>query len=186
MRYKKTATKWAAAAFLSGSLVAAGTELSTDPVSASSPVQSQSVETLYDIYNSAYTGKMPNMPEDIIINEDTREDVRDTFGQPPTEDNGSFDVYPAEMGHPGYAFGFNGAGTVTQIRYFGTNVERQTNLGSITPKVLEREIGGADHIRDVVGTNEIDYIYQTGDYELHFIIGDDQTVDHINLKGKNE
>ncbi|WP_307272667.1 hypothetical protein [Peribacillus sp. V2I11] len=27
----------------------------------------------------------------------------------------------------------------------------------------------------------MNYIYETGNYELQFIVGEDQTVDHINL-----
>ena len=185
MTYTRTFSKWGAAALLSGSLFAAGTGLSTEPVAAASPssiTNPQAVDTLHEIYKSAFNGEMPHLPKDFIISEDKRKDVRATFGQP--SGNSSFDVYPAEMGHPGYAFAYKKDGTISQIRYFGTNVERQMNLGSITPKVLGKEIGSADLIRTVPGTHERDYIYHTGEYELHFIVGDDQTVNHINLKEK--
>ena len=45
------------------------------------------------------------------------------------------------MGHPGYAFGYDSNHIISEIRYFGTNVERQTNLGSITEINLKKQLG---------------------------------------------
>lgn len=74
--------------------------------------------------------------------------------------------------------------TISEIRYFGTGVERRLNLGGVTPDVLSDQIGPADRILTVPFTDEIDYIYDTGHYELHFVIGKDQTADHVNLRAR--
>ena len=126
---------------------------------------------------------MPYTAMGLKINENTQKEVYDTFGSPPEPGNTdeTFDYYHAEMGHPGFAFAYNDDKTISQIRYFGTNVERDHNLGSITPKVLGKQLGSADEIRHISSTNEINYIYKTGNYELQFIVGENQTVDHINL-----
>ncbi|MDM5219609.1 YjgB family protein [Peribacillus sp. NJ11] len=136
--------------------------------------------TLHEIYNKAFSGEMPYTAKGLTISENTKKEVYETFGSPPEPGNTdeTFDYYHAEMGHPGFAFAYNDDKTISQIRYFGTNVER---LGSITPKVLGKQLGSADEIRHISSTNEINYIYKTGNYELQFIVGEDQTVDHINL-----
>lgn len=92
------------------------------------------------------------------------------------------------MGQPGYGFAYNKDNTISEIRNFGTAVERQTNLGGITPDLLKKQLGRADKILKDPGTGEKDYVYKTGRYELHFVIGDnpiisgyDQTVNHVNL-----
>ena len=38
---------------------------------------------------------------------------------------------------------------ISEIRYFGTGVERRLNLGSVTPDVLSKQIGSADKILTV-------------------------------------
>ena len=175
---------------LTGSLLGAGPSFSTEPVEAASTMDSASaiakedaLTTLHEIYNKAFSGEMPYTAMGLKINENTQKEVYETFGSPPepgTTDE-TFDYYHAEMGQPGFAFAYNDDKTISQIRYFGTNVERDHNLGSITPKVLGNQLGSADEIRHISSTNEINYIYRTGNYELQFIVGENQTVDHINL-----
>lgn len=189
MLSKKTAARMVSSVILTGSLLGAGASFSTEPVEAASTMDSASaiakehaLTTLHEIYNKAFSGEMPYTAMGLKINENTQKEVYDTFGSPPEPDNTeTFDYYHAEMGHPGFAFAYNDDKTISQIRYFGTNVERDHNLGSITPKVLGKQLGSADEIRHISSTNEINYIYKTGNYELQFIVGEDQTVDHINL-----
>ncbi|TCP21701.1 uncharacterized protein DUF4309 [Scopulibacillus darangshiensis] len=130
---------------------------------------------------------MPGNVQDLKINKSTKKDVHNRLGNPEKVD-GQFDLYSWEMGQPGYGFAYNEDNTISEIRNFGTGVERQTNLGGITPDLLGQQLGIADKILKVPGTDETDYVYNTGDYELHFVIGDnpiingfDQTVNHVNL-----
>ncbi|CAH0134626.1 YjgB family protein [Peribacillus simplex] len=189
MLSKKPAARMVSAVILTGSLLGAGASSSTEPVEAASTIDSASaiakehaLTTLHEIYNKAFSGEMPYTAMGLKINENTQKEVYKTFGSPPEPGNTeTFDYYHAEMGHPGFAFAYNDDKTISQIRYFGTNVERDHNLGSITPKVLGKQLGSADEIRHISSTNEINYIYKTGNYELQFIVGEDRTVDHINL-----
>ncbi|MEK4067941.1 YjgB family protein [Peribacillus sp. FSL R5-0717] len=190
MLSKKPAARMVSAFILTGSLLGAGASFSTEPVEAASTMDSASamakdhaLTTLHEIYNKAFSGEMPYTAMGLKVNENTQKEVYETFGSPPEPGNTdeTFDYYHAEMGHPGFAFAYNADKTISQIRYFGTNVERDHNLGSITPKVLGNQLGSADEIRHISSTNEINYIYKTGNYELQFIVGENQTVDHINL-----
>ncbi|GAB6259115.1 YjgB family protein [Peribacillus sp. N1] len=190
MLSKKPAARMVSAVILTGSLLGAGTSFPTEPVGAASTMDSASgiakehaLTTLHEIYNKAFSGEMPYTASGLKIDENTQKEVYDTFGPPPEPGNTdeTFDYYHAEMGHPGFAFAYNDDKTISQIRYFGTNVERDHNLGSITPKVLGKQLGSADEIRHISSTNEDNYIYKTGNYELQFIVGENQTVDHINL-----
>jgi hypothetical protein len=182
--------KMFAATILTGSILGLGATYSTsiEPAHAdqvkivhASTYQQDAVKKLKMIYHKAFTGQMPFAAEGLKINKSTKKDVHKALGTPEMV-SGGFDYYHAEMGHPGFAFAYNKNKTISQIRYFGTNVERKDNLGSITPKVLSKQIGSADYIRGVKGTNEINYIYKTGKYELEFIVGKDHTVNHVNLK----
>ncbi|AOH53384.1 hypothetical protein ABE28_003395 [Peribacillus muralis] len=190
MLSKKPVTRMLSAAILTGSLLGAGASFSTEPVQAASTAEDSSslakthaITTLYEIYNKAFSGEMPYTATGLKINENAQKDVYNTFGSPPEPGNAdeTFDFYHAEMGHPGFAFAYSEDKIISQIRYFGTNVERDHNLGSITPKVLGEQLGSADQIRHISSTDEINYIYKTGDYELQFIVGEDQTVNHVNL-----
>ncbi|MBY7142542.1 YjgB family protein [Virgibacillus sp. NKC19-3] len=147
----------------------------------SSITNQEAAETLNNIYDKAYIGEMPGNVHDLNINEDDKEDVYHRLGSPQQED-GQFDLYGWNMGNPGYGFAYNEDNSIAEIRYFGTGVERQTNLGGITPAVLDEQLGSADEILHVPQTNETDYVYNTDNYELHFIVGSDDTVDHVNLK----
>ncbi|MDM5214309.1 YjgB family protein [Peribacillus sp. NJ4] len=190
MLSKKPAVRMVSAVILTSTLLGAGASFSTESIEAASTMDSTSgipkehaLTTLHEIYNKAFSGEMPYIVKGLTISENTKKEVYDTFGSPPEPGNTdeTFDYYHAEMGHPGFAFAYNDDKTILQIRYFGTNVERDHNLGSITPKVLGKQLGSADEIRHISSTNEINYIYKTGNYELQFIVGEDQTVDHINL-----
>lgn len=58
----------------------------------------------------------------------------------------------------------------------------------MTPSLLKKQLGSADSVSTIPQTKEKKYVYQTGDYELEFIVGHDPdisqhelTVVHINL-----
>ncbi|WP_077325041.1 YjgB family protein [Virgibacillus siamensis] len=146
------------------------------------------VNTLNKIYNSASKGEMPGNVQGLKIDKSTERAVHQKLGIPQKVE-GQFDLYHWEMGQPGFGFAYHNDNTIKEIRYFGTGVERQTNLGGITPDLLGDQLGTADEILNVPGTDEVDYVYKTGNYELHFVIGNnpiingfDQTVNHVNVK----
>ncbi|GAA0610465.1 YjgB family protein [Virgibacillus siamensis] len=147
----------------------------------SSNTNQEAVEYLDNIYDHAFNGEMPGAVQGLKINKSTKKDVHQRLGNPPKV-KGQFDLYGWNMGNPGYGFAYNKDNTISEIRNFGTGVERQTNLGGITPAVMSEQIGSADKILAVPNTNEMDFVYETGDYELHFVVGSDHTVDHVNLK----
>lgn len=89
---------------------------------------------------------------------------------------------------PDLLFTMIAKGKIDEIRYFGTNVEKETNIGGMTPSLLKKQLGPADSVSTIPQTKEKKYVYQTGDYELEFIVGHDPdmsqhelTVLHINL-----
>lgn len=88
---------------------------------------------------------------------------RNTSWQEQPYTSGTCDTYHAEMGNPGYHFNYDQDGTLLEVRYLGTNVERQTNLDSITHEVLER-LGKADAITSIPATDQHKYSYETGTY----------------------
>lgn len=190
MVFKKRASKIIAASLLTGSVLGIGAPSfmgSADAASgtsvSSSTENQKAVETLNNLYDSAFLGEMPGLVYGLKINDSTKGDVHKKIGLPeePANKDNPFDRYHGSMGQASYAFAYHKDGTISEIRYFGTQVERQQNLGGITPAVLSKQIGSADKILSVPDTNEIDYVYQTGKYELHFVVGSDQKVDHVNL-----
>ncbi|SDC43265.1 protein of unknown function [Terribacillus halophilus] len=146
----------------------------------SSETNEAALETLQTIYAQAYEGSTVGVADNFTIGESTRTDVVDRLGEPFLSDN--FDTYHAEMGNPGFSFAYSEDGILSEIRYLGTNVERQTNLGSITPAVLEEQLGEADAITSISQTDQQKYLYETGGFELEFIVNDETLqVDHVNL-----
>lgn len=146
----------------------------------SSRTNEAAVETLQAIYTQAYEGSSIGVAGNFAIGESTRTDVVDRLGEPFLSD--TFDTYHAEMGNPGFSFAYNEDGILNEIRYLGTNVERQTNLGSITPAVLEEQLGKADAITSISKTDQHKYLYEAGGFELEFIVNDETLqVDHVNL-----
>ena len=144
------------------------------------------VKNINEIYNAAVQGEVPRLTADLKIGKSLRQDVRDQFGPPPEGSSNNFDYYHAEMGHPGYAFGYDQNNVINEIRYFGTNVERQTNLGSITQANLKKELGQPNFTGKVKGdgTTQTEYTYHAGAYDLEFIFDDSKTLNHVNLVKK--
>ncbi|PKG24655.1 YjgB family protein [Niallia nealsonii] len=145
----------------------------------------KAAEKLNQLYNRAFIGKSISYASDFQINKTTQKEVHKALGQPmPANENSEFDIYTATMGSPGFGFSYNENGTIQQIRYFGRNVERQQDIGGVTPAVLSSKLGSADNIRFISSTGEMNYIYKTGKYEIQFVIGRDNTVSHVNLMVK--
>ncbi|MCY7782012.1 MULTISPECIES: YjgB family protein [unclassified Bacillus (in: firmicutes)] len=190
---KKTMSILTAAAALTGTLSGFGAASFSTPAKAATQTSTISEDTNHsaaelvkNLYNTAYTGEMPQQVQGLTINKSTKGDVHAALGEPerPVGGDNRFDLYHWNMGQPGYGFSYHKDMTISEIRYFGTGVERQLNLGGVTPEVLRNELGPANRVLTVPFTDEIDYVYDTGQYELHFVIGTDQTADHVNLKAK--
>ncbi|MCY8720787.1 MULTISPECIES: YjgB family protein [unclassified Bacillus (in: firmicutes)] len=190
---KKTMSILTAAAALTGTLSGFGAASFSTPAKAATQTSTISEDTNHsaaelvkNLYNTAYTGEMPQQVQGLTINKSTKGDVHAALGEPerPVGGDNRFDLYHWNMGQPGYGFSYHEDMTISEIRYFGTGVERQLNLGGVTPEVLRNELGPANRVLTVPFTDEIDYVYDTGQYELHFVIGTDQTADHVNLKAK--
>ncbi|QYX44707.1 YjgB family protein [Bacillus inaquosorum] len=190
---KKTMSVLTAAAVLTGTLSGLGAASFSTPAKGvtqtntlSENTNQSAAELVKNLYSTAYTGEMPQQAQGLTVNKSTKGDVHAALGEPkrPSGGDNRFDLYHWNMGQPGYGFSYHKDMTISEIRYFGTGVERQLNLGGVTPEVLQNEIGPANRVLTVPFTDEIDYVYDTGRYELHFVIGKDQTADHVNLKAK--
>ncbi|MFC5603470.1 DUF4309 domain-containing protein [Sporosarcina koreensis] len=152
-----------------------------DETSSDDKVQKEmALDVLAGIFEDAKTGKVYRLSDGIYIGKTTRKEVIEMIGEP--EEKDTFDHYHGSMGNASYDLAYNEKGILKEARYFGTNVERQTNLGGITTKDLIENIGEPDQKREMNSTNETNYIYQVGDFELQFIMQEDGTTDHVNLK----
>ncbi|SSY69867.1 YjgB protein [Priestia megaterium] len=145
------------------------------------------VKNINEIYNAGIKGEVPRLTKGIKIGLSTRDDVHSFLGLPPEGATGSFDYYHAEMGHAGYAFGYDGNRVISEIRYFGTNVERQTNLGSITELNLKKQLGQPNFTKRIKNGKLIQtkYTYHSGAYDLEFIFDNTTSLNHVNLISKS-
>lgn len=189
MLKKKTLATGLSAVMLTGCAFGAEAFSVTQPVhaAAASKTENQRAQELVNsLDQSAFKGEMPQHVKGLKINQSTRQDVYDKIGEPEqkADSRNPFDLYSWNMGNPGYGFSYHKNGKISEIRYFGTGVERRLNLGGVTPDVLIKQIGSADKILTVPKTGETDYVYHTGQYELRFVIGSDQKADHVSLKAR--
>ena len=193
MEIKKTFTRMVATATITG-IVAFGpthvAHLDTLIVHASTnqtEMNQTAVKNINEIYNAGIKGEVPRLTKDLKFGVSTRDDVRSLFGLPPEGATGSFDYYHAEMGHPGYAFGYDRNHVISEIRYFGTNVERQTNLGSITEINLKKQLGQPNFTKKIKNGKllQTKYTYHAGAYDLEFIFDNTTSLNHVNLVSKS-
>ncbi|MFD1884757.1 YjgB family protein [Paenibacillus wenxiniae] len=143
------------------------------------------VETLNGFYKPALQGKFPGDVNSFTIGKTKRSEVLNRFGpaEMPRSSASGYDNYTANMGHPGYAFHYNKNNVLDEMRYFGTNVERQTNIGGITMKLL-REKWYAPSSVATIGkgkSKQTKVTYMRGKYKLEFIFNSSTDLDHINL-----
>ncbi|WP_246061869.1 YjgB family protein [Paenibacillus oralis] len=168
---------------------AAGQPFAPQTVSAAaaSSDQAQALKTLNSFYKPALKGQFPGAVADLTVGVSTRQDVQEKIGKPdsPGKDSDAFDVYNAEMGHPGYTVSYK-KDRIREIRYFGTNVERQTNIGGITLQMLVHNWGKPNASKTIKNGKLIQkkIVYNRGDYALSFIFNDNAHLDHINLTVK--
>ncbi|EOS57320.1 YjgB family protein [Paenibacillus barengoltzii] len=145
------------------------------------------LETLNSFYKPVLTGQFPGAVAGLTVGKSSKKDVIRLFGEPSIEGKGNlaFDLYSANMGNPGYAFSYS-HGTLQEMRYFGTNVERQTNIGGITVKMLKQNWFAPDASSTIHNGNleQTKLTYIRGDYKLEFIFNSSTDLDHINLLKK--
>lgn len=145
------------------------------------------LKTLNSFYKPALKGQFPGAVSGLTIGRSTKQDVIQKIGQPemPGKDADDFDLYGANMGNPGYAFNYK-LGKIREMRYFGTNVERQTNIGGITMNMLKRNWFKPSSTATFKNgkTTQTKLTYIRGDYKLEFIFNSSTELDHINLTAK--
>ncbi|WP_336786181.1 YjgB family protein [Paenibacillus sp. MMO-177] len=195
MKFYKSMKKIAVATVAAGTLVLSATgavpSQAAAAQSAAAPVDAhtKAYETLMSFYKPALNGQFPNF-HGFTIGSTTHESVIKAIGEAesPAKDSDGFDVYHAEMGHPGYAISYK-LGKIKEMRYFGTNVERQTNLGGISVKMLVQHWGTPyESVLIKSGkTVQKKITYVRGKYQLEFIFdGTSGTgLNHINLVNKS-
>ncbi|WP_153721113.1 DUF4309 domain-containing protein [Sporosarcina cascadiensis] len=152
--------------------------------SAEDEQQQMAINMLKELTNDAKKGIVYRQGTQWIIGKTTREEIHQEIGEP-EEMKGDFEHYHGSMGSPSIAFKFDGNEVLEEARYFGTNIERQTNLGGITEIILYQELGDPADTHLIEATGETNIMYQPGHYELQFIIGKDGTADHVNLKKRD-
>lgn len=145
------------------------------------------LKTLNSFYKPALKGQFPGAVSGLTIGKSTKQDVYKAIGEPPVpgKDDDAFDVYGANMGNPGYAFSYK-LNKIREMRYFGTNVERQTNIGGITMKMLKKNWFAPDATTTFKNgkTKQTKLTYHRGEYKLEFIFNSSTDLDHINLLKK--
>lgn len=147
----------------------------------------QALKTLNSFYKPALKGQFPGAVSGLTIGKSTKQDVYKAIGEPsvPGKHADAFDVYGANMGNPGYAFSYK-LNKIREMRYFGTNVERQTNIGGITMKMLKQNWFAPD-ATTTFKTGKIrqtKLTYNRGEFKLEFIYNSSTELDHINLLKK--
>ncbi|WP_223068419.1 YjgB family protein [Paenibacillus caui] len=152
--------------------------------STSSYVSEQALKTLNSFYKPALQGQFPGTVSGLTVGESTKQDVIKKLGDPSIagKDADAFDLYGADMGNPGYAFSYK-LNKIREMRYFGTNVERQTNIGGITMKMLKQHWFAPDASATIKNgkSKQIKLTYVRGAYKLEFIFNSSTDLDHINL-----
>lgn len=147
----------------------------------------QELKTLNSFYKPALKGQFPGAVSGLTIGKSTKQDVYKAIGEPsvPGKHADAFNVYGANMGNPGYAFSYK-LNKIREMRYFGTNVERQTNIDGITMKMLKQNWFAPD-ATTTFKTGKIKQTkltYYRGDYKLEFIFNSSTQLDHMNLLKK--
>ncbi|SDW04473.1 YjgB family protein [Paenibacillus sp. CF384] len=139
---------------------------------------------LNSFYKPALNGRFPGSVNGVKVGVSTRKNVLGIIGQPDKTrtDADGFDMYSAEMGHPGYAVAYK-LNKVREIRYFGTNVERETNIGGITKRMLFAAWGAPSASVKIRNGSLVQQkiTYNRGPYKLAFIFNSGTNLDHINL-----
>ncbi|MFC3750010.1 YjgB family protein [Paenibacillus sp. GCM10012306] len=192
MSLKQSFLKITLAASLTGAVAAGAVIVSPSflpagqAAAASAPVAdtAQALKTLNSFYKPALKGQFPGSVSGLTVGKSTRKDVYKTIGKPEQKGNDAdaFELYHAEMGHPGYAFSYK-LDKIREMRYFGTNIERQTNIGGITMSMLKKNWFAPNSTTTIKNgkLKQTKLTYVRGDYKLEFIFNSSTDLDHINL-----
>jgi len=147
----------------------------------------QALKTLNSFYKPALKGQFPGAVSGLTVGKSTKQQVFQKIGEPalPGKTADAFDLYGANMGNPGYAFSYK-QNKIREMRYFGTNVERQTNIGGITIKMLKQHWYAPSSTSTFKNgkTTQTKLTYIRGNYKLEFIFNSSTDLDHINLTAK--
>lgn len=157
------------------------------PASISEQAVPTPLKTLNSFYKPALKGQFPGVVSGLTVGKSTKQDVIQRIGEPtqPGKYTSSFDIYGANMGNPGYAFSYK-SNKIQEMRYFGTNVERHTNIGGITISMVKRNWyapSSVDMFKNGKKT-QTKLTYNRGDYKIEFIFNSSTDLDHINLLKK--
>ncbi|NGZ77800.1 YjgB family protein [Saccharibacillus alkalitolerans] len=142
-------------------------------------------ETLMSFYKPALNGEFPGNADGFVVGETKRTEIIDKFGSPnvPRSSVSGFDNYTADMGNPGYAMSYDASGVLKEIRYFGTNVERQTNIGGITLSMVKKNWYTPISTTTIKsgGAAQTKLTYKRGKYKVEFVFNNSVELSHINL-----
>ncbi|SDW09704.1 YjgB family protein [Paenibacillus sp. CF384] len=185
---RKTAIAAVVAGTLALSAVAAVPTYAATSAAAPVDAHAKAFETLMSFYKPALQGQFPNF-HSFSLGTTTHGAVIKAIGEAedPAKDADGFDVYHAEMGHPGYAINYK-LNKIREMRYLGTNVERQTNLGGISVRMLLQHWGTPNESVLIKSGKTVQkkITYARGKYQLEFIFNGTtgMGLDHINLVNK--
>jgi hypothetical protein len=172
--------------------VSAATHAPTTTAAQSKAKAAQSVNTfLNSFYKPALKGQFPDdlnkLSKGLTLGKTKRDELIDIFGQPYASGTGAnaFDEYESSMGQPGFAFSYK-KNKLQEMRYFGTGVERQTNLGSITQHMLMKQWGMPNSTSTIKAgkITQKKMVYIRGKYQLEFIFNSSTDLNHVNLTFK--
>ncbi|SFJ58475.1 protein of unknown function [Paenibacillus sp. UNC496MF] len=203
MKNKLSAKNITAACLISGAAILGivGITNSLTPAYASTQATistaapSKAPQTVNSFLNSFYKPALKGQfPEDIgkltkgfTIGKTTRQEVIKIFGQGIQVGTGAnaFDVYEGSMGQPGLSFSYK-SDKLQEMRYFGTGMERQHNLGGITPNILMKQWGVPNSATTIKAgkTAQKKLVYIRGNYQLEFIFDNNTDLSHVNLTYK--
>lgn len=161
-----------------------GQQADAASASTSETAAQSAVKTLNSFYKPALKGQFPGAMSGLTVGKSTKQNVLQKIGEPtqPGKNTSSFDVYGANMGNPGYAISYK-SNKIKEIRYFGTNVERQTNIGGITMSMVRKHWYAPSSVSTFKNgkKTQTKLTYNRGNYKIEFIFNNSTDLDHINL-----
>lgn len=189
VRVRKTLLALSAASVVAIGSLGAVTQLPLPSASAAqAPTSSDSAmasQKLNEFYKPALNGSFPGNASEFVVGKTSRAEVIKRFGSPSVSRTSvtGFDSYTADMGNPGYSMSYDSAGILKEIRYFGTNVERQTNIGGMTISMLWKNWSKPTSSTTIKNgkAKQIKVVYKRGEYHLEFIFDTPTELSHINL-----
>jgi hypothetical protein len=184
--FKKTALALALAGVIGGGAAVIPAH-QTQAATVSQSDTQHALQTLNSFYKPALNGHFPGVVSSFTVGKTTKEEVIKAIGKAPmpAKDADSYDVYGAEMGNPGYAFNYK-LDRIREMRYFGTNVERQTNIGGITIAMVKKNWFTPNSTTTIKtgGKTQTMLTYIRGAYKLQLVFNSPTDLDHINLLQK--